>query len=324
MAPNREPRSPLERAATYGFRCIRDRAEISPALLDPMPVGGLTGRSDKPVADDVYAAYATMYSYDPRPLEPRVEREEDAGHYRIERVSIAAAYGRERVPIHILLPKNATPPYQAVVWFPGSYVFGPIASSSGDLGMVSYFDFLPRTGRALVFPIYQGMFERFTGITDYPPENQMNAYRDMAIQWSKDLGRTIDYLATRSDFDVAKLGYYGASAGADPALPIVAIERRFRAVVLLSGGLTSIRRPAEVDPLNFAPHITAPTLMLNGREDFIFPLETVAKPLFALLGAPRDRKRLVVHEGGHIPPLNELIRDVLGWFDQYLGPVRTK
>ena len=85
-----------------------------------------------------------------------------------------------------------------------------------------------------------------------------------------------------------------------------------------------MRRPSEADPINFAPHITAPTLMLNGRDDFIFPLEDVAKPLFTLLGAPSDRKRLAIHEGGHVPPLNELIRDVLGWFDQYLGPVATR
>jgi pimeloyl-ACP methyl ester carboxylesterase len=71
-------------------------------------------------------------------------------------------------------------------------------------------------------------------------------------------------------------------------------------------------------------HITAPTLMLNGRDDFIFPLETVVEPLFALLGAPDDRKHLAVREGGHIPPLNELIRGVPGWFDTHLGPLRTK
>ena len=323
MASNREPRSPLDRAATSGFRCMRDTTPPPPAMLEPIPSNENTGRVDKPVNDELYAAYQAMYGYDRRPLEPRDESAEDAEHYRIEKVSIAAAYGHERVPIFILLPKNAMPPYQAVVWFPGSYVFGAFPSTS-DLGMTPYFDFLPRTGRALVFPIYQGMFERFAGTTDYPPGNQMNAYRDMAIQWSKDLGRTIDYLGTRPDIDVAKLAYYGVSAGAEAALPIIAIEKRFKAVVLLSGGLAGFRRPAEVDPLNFAPHITAPTLMLNGRDDFIFPLETVAKPLFALLGAPADRKRLAVHEGGHIPPLNELIRDVLGWFDEHLGPVRTK
>jgi hypothetical protein len=64
--------------------------------------------------------------------------------------------------------------------------------------------------------------------------------------------------------------------------------------------------------------------MVSGRDDFIFPLETVARPLFTLLGAPPDEKRLVIHDGGHIPPLNDLIREVLGWFDQFLGPVVTR
>ena len=116
----------------------------------------------------------------------------------------------------------------------------------------------------------------------------MNAYRDMVVQWSKDLGRTIDYLETRPDFDASKVGFYGISAGATAALPIVAVEPRLKAVVLLSGGLQTTRRPAETDPINFAPRITAPTLMLNGRDDFIFPLDDVARPLFALLGAPPD------------------------------------
>jgi dienelactone hydrolase len=323
MAANREPRSSLDRAATNGFRCIRSTAPPPAAALAPVPIGGNVARFDKPVSAEVYAAYQPLYAYDRRPFDVRTESVEETEHYRTERISIDAAYAHERVPIYLFLPKNTPPPYQTVVWFPGSYVFGPFPST-GDLGMTPYFDFLPRTGRALVFPIYQGMFERFTGTSDYPPDDKMNAYRDMAIQWSKDLGRTLDYLETRPDFDMTKVGYYGVSAGADSALPIVAIETRFKAVVLLSGGLSAVRRPAEVDPLNFASHITAPTLMLNGRDDFIFPLETVARPLFALLGAPPDRKRLAIHEGGHIPALNELIRDVLGWYDRYLGPVGTK
>jgi hypothetical protein len=241
-------------------------------------------------------------------------------------VTLAAAYGRERVPVHILLPKNAAPQYQAVVWFPGGYAFGPRALGR-DLSVApgaSHITFLPRGGRALVFPIYQGTFQRFLGVGETPRDDQMNAYRDMVVQWSKDLGRTIDYLETRPDIDSGKLGYYGLSAGAHTALPIVAVESRFKAVVLLSGGLPAVRHPAEAEPVNFVPHLTAPTLMLNGRDDFIFPLETVAKPLFGLLGTPADRKRLAIHDGGHLPPLNDLIRDVLGWFDQYLGPIAPR
>ena len=325
MAFNRETRLPIDRHATYGFRCVRDVGPLPDEALAPIPPR--TGaRSDKPVGDDLYAAYKALYAYDRGPLDPQVEALPETEHWRAELVSIAAAYGHERVPIYLLLPKNAAPPYQPVIWFPGGYAFGlfPLGRDLAAAPGAAYFNFITRSGRALVIPVYQGTFQRFAGVGEYPRDDQMNAYRDMVVQWSKDLGRTIDYLATRPDIDAGKVGYYGISAGATASLPIIAVEPRFKAVVLLSGGLQSVRRPAEADPLNFAPRITAPTLMLNGSEDFIFPLEDVAKPLFALLGAPPDRKRHAIHEGGHVPPLNELIRDVLGWFDQYLGPVATR
>ena len=325
MAVNREGRSPLDRHETHGFRCVRNTSTLpADALAAIAPRPG--ARTDKPVGDDLYATYKALYAYDRRPLDARVESADDSEYWREERVSIAAAYGRERVPIHILLPKNATPPYQAIVWFPGGYAFAPFPLGShlaDGLGALQ-FRFVPRSGRALIFPVYQGTFQRFNGVPEYPQDDQMNAYRDTVVQWSKDLGRTIDYLETRADIDTGKLGYYSLSAGANAALPIVAVESRFKAVVLISGGVDNGRRPPEADPLNFAPHITAPTLMVSGRDDFIFPLETVARPLFALLGTPPDRKRLRVHDGGHLPARNDLIRDVLGWFDEQVGPVRTK
>ena len=42
-----------------------------------------------------------------------------------------------------------------------------------------------------------------------------SAYRDHVIDWSKDLGRSIDYLDTRSDIDHNKVAYEG-SAGEPP------------------------------------------------------------------------------------------------------------
>jgi len=325
MARNSEPRLPLDRHETHGFRCVRDVSPLPADALAAIPPRSLA-RSDKPVGDDLYAAYKALYAYDRGPLDAKVEPAGETEHWRVELVSIAAAYGHERVPVYLLLPKDAVPPYQAVIWFPGGYAFGliPLGRDLAAAPGAALFTFVARGGRALVFPVYQGTFQRFSGVGEYPRTDQINAYRDMVVQWSKDLGRTIDYLETRPDIDARKVGYYGISAGAHGALPIIAVEPRLKAVVLLSGGLPAGRRPPEADPINFAPHITAPTLMLNGRDDFIFPLDSVAKPLFNLLGAPADRKRLAIHDGGHIPPLNELIRDVLGWFDQYLGPVATR
>jgi dipeptidyl aminopeptidase/acylaminoacyl peptidase len=78
----------------------------------------------------------------------------------------------------------------------------------------------------------------------------------------------------------------------------------------------------EADQLNFAPHVKAPVLMLNGRFDFFCPVETSQLPMYNLLGAPKEEKRRVVYETGHNIPRNELIKETLDWFDRYLGPVK--
>ena len=271
MALNREGAIARRSQRDHGFRCIRDTSTLPPDASAAIAAGS-GARTDKPVGDELYEAYRALYAYDQRPLDARMESTEDTEQWRAEHVSIAAAYGQERVPVHILLPKNAVPPFQPIVWFPGGYAFGlfrfgtDIADAPGAL----QFRFIPLSGRALVFPIYQGTFQRFAGVGEFPRDDQMNAYRDMVVQWSKDLGRTIDYLQTRSDMDTGKLGYYGLSAAASAALPIVAVEPRFKAVVLVSGGLVAARRPAEAEPLNFAPHIIAPTLMISAATTLSF------------------------------------------------------
>ena len=76
---------------------------------------------EQPVADEVFAAYRTLYEYDKADVMPRTEGTDDSGQdWRVERVSFAAAYGRERVPAFVYLPKGGQPPYQAVVFFPPS------------------------------------------------------------------------------------------------------------------------------------------------------------------------------------------------------------
>ena len=64
-----------------------------------------------------------------------------------------------------------------------------------------------------------------------------------------------------------------------------------------------------------------PVLLVNGRDDFISPVETSLRPMLALQGAPEGQKQLVLLDGGHLPAMNEVTKHVLNWFDQYLGPV---
>ena len=152
-------------------------------------------------------------------------------------------------------------------------------------------------------------------------ESGPNAERDLTIAWSKELGRSIDYLETRRDIDAGRIAYYGFSVGAVAGPILTALEPRFKASILLGGGVVDVPRAAEVEPIDFAPRVHVPTLMISGRQDFARPVETLQRPLFSMLGTPPDQKRLALFEGGHIPRLQDIIREMLDWLDRYLGAV---
>jgi serine/threonine protein kinase len=76
---------------------------------------------------------------------------------------------------------------------------------------------------------------------------------DHVIAWSKDLGRAIDYLETRSDIDHNKLAYEGYSWGAAMGALLPAMDDRLKALVLIAPGFYLRHRLPEVDQLNFAP-----------------------------------------------------------------------
>jgi hypothetical protein len=93
-------------------------------------------------------------------------------------------------------------------------------------------------------------------------------------------------LETRSDIDLHNLAFGGVSQAAGVAPFLVALEPRIKTAVLLSGGTCQKVAP-EVDSWNYAPRVTVPVLMINGRSDFIFPLESTQLPL---MRAPAARK----------------------------------
>ena len=86
--------------------------------------------------------------------------------------------------------------------------------SSAGLIANPYFEFLAKGGRAIVFPLYKGTYERGTDEYrgDQPKATALR--RDDIIAFSKDLGRTLDYLTTRADIDHDRIAYFGVSRGA--------------------------------------------------------------------------------------------------------------
>ena len=104
---------------------------------------------------------------------------------------------------------------------------------------MEYFAFLARSGRALVFPILKGTYNRKDALdSDYPSETVF--YKDHVIMWRKDICRTIDYLETRSDILSYKIGYFGLSWGGIMGGIIPAVEKRIKAIVFTGVGMVTI------------------------------------------------------------------------------------
>jgi predicted esterase len=310
-----DARVPFDRSSTNGFRLMatRDPAEPSDALLKPVERLARDYDAETPVANDVYRAYASLYSYDASELKPAVESVDvTSPWWRIERITFSAPYGSERIIAHLFLPKSASPPYQTVVYFPHN---SALVLPSFDKADMSYLGFFVKAGRALMVPIYKGMFERRLS----PPAAGPNALRDVTIQQMKDLRRSIDYLETRPDIDSRRVAYYGISLGARLGSIALAVEHRFKAAVLYSGGLPLTRQLPEIDELNYAPRVTTPVLLLSGRDDFMFPVRVSQLPLLQRLGTPNPDKRRIEYDGGHQIPFTRTVKDTLDWLDKYLG-----
>jgi formylglycine-generating enzyme required for sulfatase activity/dienelactone hydrolase/predicted Ser/Thr protein kinase len=321
-----DARSPWDRSPTFGVRLIKDRAGAGAASNDAAaPIAHVYGdpKSVVPVSEELFDVYRRFYSYDRTPLNAKTESVDDGPpHWRVENVSFAAAYGDERVPARLFLPRNASPPYQTIVLFPSAYALNAGSSSKLDL---STFDFIMRSGRALLYPVYQGTFERHLWDPALPnarPDRALpNVRRDMQVQQAKDFFRAVDYLATRPDVDMTRLGYYSLSMGAYFGPIPVALEPRVKVAVFASAGMR-YNYPPEIQPANFAPRVKVPVLIINGKNDFQNPPASPAR-LLELLGSPPGQKKLVLLEGGHVP--NDrlgVIRNVLDWYDTYLGPVK--
>jgi dienelactone hydrolase len=318
MFTDPDARPPLDRSAASGFRCVKYSGLLPPALTGPVERAYRDYSKEKPVSDQVFQTYRSLYSYDKGPLDARVESADDSHPYwRKEKVTFKAAYGNERVSAYLFLPKNTAPPYEALVYHSGDDARESRSSENLGISLI-FFEFAMRSGRAVVFPIYKGTYER--QVDDTGP----NAMRDVGVQAVKDAARAIDYLETRPDIDHARIAYYGLSWGGNRGPRMCGIENRFKTCVLLAGGFPNSPLAPEIDDINFAPRAHAPLLMLNGRYDFDQSTEKQAGPMFRFWGAPDKDKRQVIYDSGHVPAdLRDVIREILDWLDKYLGPVKT-
>ena len=179
-----------------------------------------------------------------------------------------------------------------------------------------------KAGRALLAVVLPGFPERRPPDFSVPQSNTAE-YRDFVIQQATDARRALDYALTRPDLDASRVACFILSAGPGRKILLATVEPRYRAVVLIGAGFyrsNTLVFP-EINPVNLAPRIRPPKLIVEGRYDENMRIKTDAEPFLRLL---REPKRVVWFEGGHVPTPEIGVPPVQAWLDETLGPVNQR
>ncbi len=303
-----------------GFRCVRNRPEnkgdqgaMRIDTTKQIPVYA-------PTSEASFQALLSHFRYDQPPLNATVIETKDTDEWRREKISYSGG-NDERVIAYLYLPKSAKPPFQVLQFAPAGDVYGGFFTLSESVEM-QVAPFI-KAGRAVWAVIFKGFKEREQLPGFIAPSWTTVKRREEVVRNATDLSRGLDYLATRSDVELSRLTYYGYSQGAVEGLIYAAVERRYRAVVAIAGGLSShnVKWIAEASPANFISHLKVPKLLLNGRYDEVHPLKTWVEPLYQALPEP---KRLHLYDAGHTPPLEIIVPVVNAWLDETLGAVKRQ
>lgn len=158
--------------------------------------------------------------------------------------------------------------------------------------------------------------------------------------------RGMDYLATRPEINMNRVGMTGRSGGAAMTWFTAAVDDRIKVaapVMGISTYLTNIRENTQklhcdcMFPINFHRHEMAhqgaliaprPLLMAHGKKDSLFPVpgyektESLLRQLYSSYGPPERFRNLVV-DTGHQD--SDFLREqVLRWMDEHLLGVRDR
>jgi formylglycine-generating enzyme required for sulfatase activity/dienelactone hydrolase len=271
-----------------------------------------------PVSRDEARALRAYFDYDPVELDPVVSDRTDEGAWIRESLSVRSPYG-DRIPVTLYLPKAALPPYQTFVYVPsGAALMGSTVPEDTEQVMGP----VVRSGRAVLAVALSGMVGH-----EFPPERDAPSpssvrFRDEVVRNAVEMRVGIDYLETRPDIDVERVGYAAFSFGAGSRGTLLAADSRFSLALLHGAGIDERVRPVrpEVDPVNYAPYYELPILIVQGQHDEEHPYETRFLPLLELL--PEDRITLELVEGaGHLVPAEDRVPAILRFLEEHWGPV---
>lgn len=286
--------------------------------------------SDKVEENDL----SYFYNYDRSlPLDVKEELFDEADACIVYKVYFNSVNG-ERVPSLLSLPKGSGK-FACVVFLHG------YGGSKED--MLSAADPVAAEGYAIMSIDAEFHGERKeAGKALY--STNFEESRNGIIQTVIDLRRAVDYLETRRDIDMDKIGYVGGSMGGIIGAIFIGVEPRIKAAALLVAGgnmslmikesqhsaIPAIREYLDaqgvsysdlqefmdpVDPINFIAEFSPrPVVFHLGKFDRVVPAEA-GQQLYDAAGEP---KQVYWYDSGHDIPLDLVLSRVLDFMDREL------
>ncbi len=303
---------------TIGFRCVKMSTEgtfdqsstrIDKEALVPSYI---------PVDNATFESYLSHYQYDKKQLDVHIEEVVETEDWIREKVTFAGI-DNDRIIAYLYLPKRAAKPFQCLSLMPGYDIFlGRTTPEYVEWFLAPHI----KAGRAVWGVVQKGATERPFGEEPVIPTISSVRFRDRIIYWSTEFSIGLDYLATRDDIDMDKIGHIGFSMGSSwVGIMHTAVEHRYRSIVFVGAGILTPFASAlpEANQVNFALHIQPPKLVLQGKYDEVIVYNTMTKPFYDLLTQP---KRLELVDEGHMPSLEVRVPIINNWLDKTLGPVQ--
>jgi dienelactone hydrolase len=252
------------------------------------------------------------FDYDQNaPLDIQETSVEHRGDISVHDISYASPKGG-RVPAYLVVPSGRGP-FAAVLW---GHWYWPNSEFFNRKEFLEEAVVLAQTGVVSLLPTGPGA--RPGHVQDRTPLNEQQV-TDL-IQAVVDLKRGADLLLARKDVDPQRLAYVGHSYHATAGGFLSGIDKRFRAFVLMAGGLSDevdskteeykhnrqkvgpekvdafVAKYGWLDPGKFVSHAAPATVFLQyaTKEDFLTPAR--AREYEALVSDP---KKFKLYEAPH-------------------------
>ncbi len=281
------------------------------------------------ISDEAFQVILQFYQYDKDiPLDAAIVEKLDREEYVREKIVFRGA-NDYRVPGYLAIPKVGKPPYPCVLqihgmtlsksdfWVNDSYHKGNLVTKS-----------LLTEGIAVLALDAQYHGERSI-YNDFEStavmlfrQQRINRLRGMVVQTILDYRRALDYLETRKEIDLKRIGLIGYSLGGSMSFVLSGVDSRIKTTIACVSPTLSRKRWADqhnisaIAPYNFVRAINGrPFLMLMGKNDDFNYTVAEARAIYDLIEG--DAKEIDFYDSKHSLPEKHALK-VQEWFNNRL------